>query len=58
LQGKQFVSGDLIALILIIFKNTMIKKHNWADEYASAYVKKLSNYIHQQRSTFTEDFLG
>ena len=58
IMGKQFMSGDLIALMLINFKNVMIKKHNWSEEYTNAYAEKLSNYIHQQRSTFAEQFLG
>ena len=55
--ASQFISGDAMALALYSFKDRLISS-GWTEARADIFIRKCASYFNNNRSGFTEKFIG
>jgi hypothetical protein len=56
--GKQWLSGDVVALTLSAFKRSIIEKFGISDKDATQLCSRILHIMREQQSSFTKGFIG
>ena len=56
--GKQWLSGDVVALTLGAFKRSIIEKFGISDRDATQLCSKILHIMREQQSSFVKNFIG
>lgn len=56
--GKQWLSGDVVALTLAAYKRSIIEKFGISDRDASQLCKRIHHIMREQQSSFVKGFIG
>jgi hypothetical protein len=56
--GKQWVSGDLLELIILEFQYRLHCDYHYTEEEAKRYAERIRNALTENRKSYVKDFMG